>query len=113
MAELGGEKEMFTTFGGQNLMNIYEVNIEGNFIKMRRSTGKITQGGLRIDILVKIHSAIHNGEIDLDPHSIDDFKIEDRKVAHMWGNYAAGLLKHLGCRKNVTGKNILNSKTLT
>jgi hypothetical protein len=107
MAEKDGRKEMFTTFGGQAWMNIYEVNTEDNFVTMRRSTGNITRE-LRINVLVRIHDAIHNGETDLDSNAIDNFKIEGRKVAHMWGNYVAGLLRHLGCRKIVAGSSPAN-----
>lgn len=93
MAELGGKKEAFYTFGGRVKMNLYSVDTENGFIVMRRSTGKLTEAyPLKIDALIRVHDLIHSGEVDLDPHQIDE-------IIHMWGNYTAGLLRHLGCRK--------------
>lgn len=98
MAEEGDKKEMFTTFGGRNWMNIYEVNTSENFIVMRRSTGKFTQK-LSITALIHVHDLIHSGEIDLDPEEIDDLRINGRRETWRWGNYIATLLRHLGCEK--------------
>lgn len=98
MAEKSGKKEMFTTFGGQKWMNIYEVSVPGNFIVMRRSTGKFTHE-LNLTALLHVHDLVHSGGIDLDPHEIDDLRINGRKETWKWGNYIAALLRHLGCRK--------------
>jgi hypothetical protein len=98
MAELGGRKEKFYTFGGRRRMNIYKVDSENGYITMRRSTEKFTSE-LSLNTLIRVHNSVHSGDVDLDAHEIDNLRINGRKVVHMWGNYIAGLLKHLGCRK--------------
>ncbi len=96
MAEIGGRKEMFSTFKRlDNLMNIYEVNTESGYIVMRRSTGRFTDE-LSIDALIQVHNLVHTGKISLDPHEIDS-----NKETYKWGNYIASLLRHLGCQKFV------------
>ncbi len=101
MAEIGGGKEMFSTFKRlDNLMNIYEVNTESGYVVMRRSTGKFTRE-LSINALIQVHNLVHSGEIDLDPHEIDDLKIDGKKETWQWGNYIASLLRHLECQKIV------------
>ena len=108
MAERGGSKEMFQTFGRRARMNIYEVNTATDSIVMRRSTGTLTNmpvkrltdtpgqiKQLKISSLIYVHDLIHSGQIALDPHEIDELGAE----TFMWGNYIAGLLRHLGCRK--------------
>jgi hypothetical protein len=93
MAEIGGIKEMFTTFGGRKWMNIYEVNSSADFVVFRRSTGELTDKfKLPITTLMHIHDMVHSGKIELIPQEID-------KVAFKWGNYVSALLRHLGCKK--------------
>jgi len=100
MAERGGNKEMFETFGRMRWMNIYEINTESGYVVMRRSTQKLT-GELSIAALVHVHNLIHAGEIDLDPDEIDDLRIDGKRKTFMWGNYIAALLRHLECQKIV------------
>jgi hypothetical protein len=100
MSEKEGNKEMFTTFAGRNWMNIYEANSVDNSIIMRRSTGELTWK-LSISALIHVHNLVHSGEIDLDPHEIDDLRINGRKKTYKWGNYIAALLKHTGTPSGV------------
>ena len=98
MAEKGGNKEMFEAFGRRVSMNIYEINTESGYVVMRRSTQKLTSE-LSIAALLRVHDLIHAGEIDLDPHEIDDLRIDGKRQTWRWGNYIASLLRHLKCRK--------------
>jgi hypothetical protein len=100
IAEKDGKSEMFTTFGGRNWMNIYEVNSSENFIIMKRKSQKLTKK-LSITALIHVHDLVHHGKINLDPHEIDNLKINGKRETWRWGNYIAALLKHLGCRKIV------------
>lgn len=100
MAERGGNKEMFEAFGRRVSMNIYEINTESGYVVMRRSTQKLT-GELSINALVHVHNLVHAGEIDLDPHEIDDLRIDGKRETWRWGNYIAALLRHLECQKIV------------
>jgi len=90
-----GEEERFNTFGGKSYLTLYKVDTEEGYVVMKRSTGKLT-APLKIDTLFKVHDLIHSGVVDLDPYQIDDLRIDGKKVAHMWGNYLGGLLRHLG-----------------
>lgn len=65
---------------------------------MRRSTGEFTRE-LSISALIHVHNLVHSGEIDLDPHEIDDLRINGKKETYQWGNYIAALLRHMRCRK--------------
>jgi len=97
MSEKAGTKEMFKTFGGRNLMNIYEITKDEKIV-MRRSTGKLTWE-LDMKALIHVHNLVHSGEIDIDPHEIDKLRIKGKLKTTTWGNYIAGLLKHLGCQR--------------
>ena len=79
-------------------MNMYEVNTSGNFIIMRRSTGEFTRE-LSISALIHVHNLVHSGEIDLDPHEIDDLRINGKKETYQWGNYIAAPPRQMRCRK--------------
>jgi hypothetical protein len=104
MSEKEGNKEMFSTFGRRVQTNIYEVDTVSDCIVFRRSRkkdgreGNISDGS-SIKSLILIHNGVHSGEIELDPNIIDKLKIKD---AYMRGNYFAGLLRHLGCRKIIS-----------
>ncbi len=100
MAERGGNKEMFETFGRKRWMNIYKINTESGYIVMRRSTQERTRK-LSINALVHVHNLIHAGEIDLDHKEIDDLRIDGKRETWRWGNYIAALLRHLECQKIV------------
>ncbi len=91
MSEVEGNGERIETFGRQSFFTLHKVDTEEGTVVMRRSTKKLT-ALLKIDTLIKVHDLIHSGAVGLDNHQIDE-------VAHMWGNYLAGLLRHLGCRK--------------
>ena len=71
MSEVAGTKEIFNTFGGLKEMNIYEVDVNVGKIFVRRSTGTITERGLAIKKLIRVHDMVHTGEVELDPHDID------------------------------------------
>ncbi len=97
MAEIGGNKEMFETWGKRKRINIYEVNTDRGHLVMRRSTGELTRQ-LRIDALIRIHNSVHSGEIGLDPHEIDYLELDGKRETFKWGNYTASLLRHLECK---------------
>jgi hypothetical protein len=98
MAEVGGNKEVFTTPRQDRPMNIYEVTDDG-FLRMRRSTSKITTRALDIYTLRLVHDLVHAGDIDLDAREIESVKINGTKKAATWGTYIAALLKHLECHR--------------
>jgi len=98
MAELGGQKEYFSTFAGRRQMNIYKVDTENGFIIMRRSTGRFT-AELSIGSLITVHNLIHSGDLELNDRMIDKLSFNGKRIVHMWGNYIGGLLRHLGCGK--------------
>lgn len=82
----------FYTAGGRRKLWIAEVNEISQTIRMKRSTGKITWP-LDYQKLKEIHDRIQAGELSLDQYVIDE-------ALPTWGNYIAGLLRHLGCFVN-------------
>jgi hypothetical protein len=97
MAEVGGAKEIFTTPSRGYQMNIYDITEDG-FMRMRRSTGKITWA-LDVNTLRRVHDFVHAGSIDLEPRAIAAAKIDGVQQAALWGTYLAALLKHLRCKR--------------
>lgn len=82
----------FHTAAGRKKLRISEVNEMSQTIRMERSTGKITPP-IKFQKLKEIHDRIQEGELILDQYVID-------KTVPRWGNYIAGLLRHLGCFMN-------------
>jgi hypothetical protein len=90
----------FYTAAGRKRLWIAEVNEEAQTIRMERSTGRITDE-LRIETLATVHDMVHTGQIDLDPHEIDELEINGKRYSWRWGNYITGLLKYLGCTSKI------------
>ena len=79
----------FWAADGLNLLRIVEIDEKGKSFYVINQSGKITWP-LKYQKLEEVHNKIHSGGITLLTYEID-------KLVPTWGNYVAGLFKHLGC----------------
>ena len=81
----------FWAADGLNLLRIVEIDEKRKSFYLINQSGKISWP-LKYQKLEEVHNKIHNREITLLTYEID-------KLIPTWGNYIAGLFKHLGCDK--------------
>lgn len=89
--EMKDNEIKFWAADGLNLLRIVEIDAKRKNFYVINQSGKISWP-LKFQKLEEVHNKIHNGEITLITHEID-------KLVPTWGNYIAGLFKHLGCDK--------------
>ncbi|MGO8987489.1 MAG: hypothetical protein ACLQGU_08745 [bacterium] len=89
LKEMKDKEVKFWAADGLNLLQIVEIDEKGRSVYVINQSGKISWP-LKYRKLEEVHTKFHNGEIALLAYEID-------KLAPMWGNYIAGLLKYLGC----------------
>jgi hypothetical protein len=90
LQEMKEEGTEFWAADGLTPLRIIEVDEKAGSVHMMcRKSGKITWP-LKYQKLEEVHRKIHRGEISLNSYEIE-------RLLPTWGNYATGLLKHLGC----------------
>jgi hypothetical protein len=89
--EMKDNEIKFWAADGLNLLRIVEIDEKRKSFYLINQSGKISWP-LKYKKLEEVHNKIHNGGITLLTYEID-------KLVPTWGNYIAGLLKHLGCDK--------------
>jgi hypothetical protein len=89
--EMKDNEIKFWAADGLNLLRIVEIDEKRKSFYLINQSGKISWP-LKYQKLEEVHNKIHNGEITLLTYEID-------KLIPTWGNYIAGLFKHLGCDK--------------
>jgi len=89
--EMKDNEIKFWAADGLNLLRIVEIDEKRKCFYLINQSGKISWP-LKYQKLEEVHNKIHNGEITLLTYEID-------KLVPTWGNYIAGLFKHLGCDK--------------
>ena len=91
LKEMKENKIEFWAADGLNLLRIVEIDEKRKTFYVINQLGKITWP-LKYEKLDDVHNKFHSGKITLLSHEID-------KLVPTWGNYIAGLFKHLGCDK--------------
>jgi hypothetical protein len=89
--EMKDNEIKFWAADGLNLLRIVEIDEKRKRFYLINQSGKISWP-LKYQKLEEVHIKIHNGDITLLTYEID-------KLIPTWGNYIAGLFKHLGCDK--------------
>lgn len=92
LVEMKNEGTQFFAGDGFKRVRILDIDEKTKNIHMVCELGKKTWP-LHFDKLEELHRRIHDGEINLIPYEID-------RWMPTWGNFIAGLFKHLGCNKN-------------
>jgi hypothetical protein len=91
LKEMKDNKIEFWAGDGFNQLRIFEIDEKEKSFYLINQLGRITWP-FKYKKLEGIHNKIHNGEMTLLAHEIDE-------LIPTWGNYIAGLLKYLGCDK--------------
>ena len=91
LKEMRDNKTDFWAADGLSKLRIFEIDEIEKCVYMINQLGKKTWP-FPYYKLEELHKNFHDGKIALLPYEIDKF-------APTWGNYVAGLLRHLGCDK--------------
>jgi hypothetical protein len=92
LKEMKNNEIKFWAADGLNLLRIVEIDEKRKSFYLINQSGKISWPPLKYQKLEEVHNKIHTGEITMISYEID-------KLVPTWGNYIAGLFKHLDCDK--------------